>query len=268
MRFKIDHDLHIHTYLSSCSKDPEQNKEFILSYAKKKGFGTVAITDHFWDKDAGEPWGFYCPQDYDHIREILPLPKDPEVRFLFGCEGEINKDMVLGISRDKLDSFDFIVIPTTHMHMKGFTISEEEFLVPEACARLWVERLEALLNMDLPFHKVGIAHLSCALLNKKSKDDYLYTLSLIKSEDMERLFKKAAELGVGIEINLGDMEYSEGHEDRVLRMYKIAKACGCKFYLGSDAHHPSEFGNPEYHFGRAIDYLGLTEEDKIPLLRQ
>ena len=79
---------------------------------------------------------------------------------------------------------------------------------------------------------------------------------------MRRLFTKAAALGVGIEINAGDIGYI-GDEVEYFKMYKIAKECGCKFYLGSDAHHPYELDLDITLFQRAIDYLGLEESDKF-----
>ena len=44
---------------------------------------------------------------------------------------------------------------------------------------------------------------------------------------------------------------------------EIAKECGCKFYLGSDAHHPEKLDLDITMFQRAIDYLGLEEKDKF-----
>ena len=35
MKFQIDHDLHIHTFLSNCSSDPEQTPLRILDYAEE-----------------------------------------------------------------------------------------------------------------------------------------------------------------------------------------------------------------------------------------
>lgn len=49
MRYVVDHDLHIHSRLSSCSRDPEQTCENILEYAKANDFKQVCLTDHFWD---------------------------------------------------------------------------------------------------------------------------------------------------------------------------------------------------------------------------
>ena len=53
---------------------------------------------------------------------------------------------------------------------------------------------------------------------------------------MRRLFAKAAQHGVGIELNSSDMNFLNEEESVVLRPCKIIKRCGCKFYLGSDAH--------------------------------
>ena len=118
--------------------------------------------------------------------------------------------------------------------------------------------------MELPFRKIGLAHLTCGLIAPK-REEYLETLSLIPEKDMIRLFEKAARLGVGIELNLDDMAFSVGEEELVLRPYRIAKKQGCKFYLGSDAHHPKHFEKAVVYFNRAIDLLELTEEDKFLL---
>ena len=41
------------------------------------------------------------------------------------------------------------------------------------------------------------------------------------------------------------------------------KEQGCKFYCGSDAHHPEEFVRVKEVFERAIDLLDLKESDKF-----
>lgn len=262
MKFKVDHDYHIHTYLSSCSRNPEQNPDFLIRYARENGIKTICITDHFWDDAVAGASGWYAAQNLSHIREILPFPTDPEVRIMFGCETELRRDLTLGISPDKFDTFDMIVIPTTHMHMNGFTVSEDGSESAEERAKLWVERLDAVLNMDLPFGKVGIAHLACFLINRKSEEDYLATIRAIPDGEMTRLFTKAAALGVGIELNNGDLKYALKHE-AVMRMFHIAKSCGCKFYLGSDAHNPGEFNGAVLRAERVVNILGLTEDDKF-----
>ena len=50
MRFQLDYDLttiyHIHSQLSLCSKDPEQNLENILRIAKDLGLRPICLADH------------------------------------------------------------------------------------------------------------------------------------------------------------------------------------------------------------------------------
>lgn len=265
MRYKIDHDYHIHSHLSLCSKDAEQTTQRMLQYAKNLGLSKICITDHYWDSSVEGASKWYTPQNFEHISDILPLPKADGINFLFGCETDMDKHKTVGIPLSRFDDFDFVIIPTTHLHMHGFTIEEDDFKKNERIAPLWCDRLDALLDMPLPFHKIGIAHLCAALMNKTSREEYIATLDLIPSDEMERLFSRAAALGVGIELNMGDMSFTDSEADSVLRPFKIAKSCGCKFYLGSDAHHPEDFERAKDVFERAVTMLDLCENDKFIL---
>lgn len=252
MKYIIDNDLHIHSQLSTCSSDPEQTTGRILQYAEENGLKTVCLTDHFWDDLVPGASDWYAPQDFAHICQAKPLPQSDKVRFLFGCEADLDRFLTLGVSKERMDQFDFIIIPTTHMHMKGFTLSEEEAASVASRADAWVRRLDAVLNMDLPFHKVGIAHLTCRLIASPNdgytREDYLKVLQLLPEAELYRLFTKAAQLGVGIELN----DTFDGEDvDIVLRPYRIAKECGCKFYLGSDAHHPAKLNISIERFEKA-----------------
>ena len=263
MKYIFDNDLHIHSEISCCSGDPEQTPERILNYAEKNGLKTVCLTNHFWDENVKSNLNdFYAKQDYAYICTDKPLPQSQGVRFLFGCEAELDSNYNLGVSKERIDLFDFIVIPTTHLHMIGFTVTEEQIKDVSSRADTWVKRFDAVLNMDLPFNKVGIAHLTCGLIAPK-REDTLETLKLIPESEMKRLFTKAAKLRVGIELNFDDMKFKDEEADIILRPYKIAKECGCKFYCGSDAHNPDVFESAKKVFERAIDLLSLTEDDKF-----
>ena len=50
--------------------------------------------------------------------------------------------------------------------------------------------------------------------------------------------------------------------------YRIAKEEGCRFYLGSDAHHPAGLKAAKANFEAIVDLLDLTEDDKIPFLTE
>lgn len=262
MRYSFDHDLHIHSQISSCSNHPEQTNQRILQYAQENGLATICLTDHFWDDAVEGASDWYFPQNYAHISKAKPLPQTEEIKFLFGCETELNKFLTVGISREKLDFFDFIIIPTTHFHMRDYTLFPEEIATPEDRAKAWVKRLDAVLNMDLPFHKIGFAHLTCSLL-APTAEDYHGMLTAIAEAEMERLFTKVAQKGAGVELNADDFKFKYGCPENVLKVYQIAKKCGCKFYMGSDAHTPRELNDAKAVFERTIDLLDLKEEDKF-----
>ena len=265
MKYIIDHDLHIHTNLSPCSRCPEQMPDRIFQYAEESGYNTVCVTDHFWDSDVpGVPYD-YRNLNQELLSTLKPLPQSDKIRFLFGCEAEINPSLTLGISAKNTDLFDFIIIPTTHLHMHGISVNEEDVSTFEGRANQWIKRFELVLDSELPLHKVGIAHLACNLIAPRpyNEEDIVKVLNTVPTSEMERLFERAAKVGLGIEINACDMGFSEKYTDETLRPFRIAKECGCKFYLGSDAHSPGKSDIIRERFQRGIDLLALEETDKF-----
>ena len=261
-----DQDLHIHSQLSSCSSDPEQTPARILQYALNTGLTTICLTDHFWDPAVPGASDWYKVQDLDHIRESLPLPQAETVRFLFGCETDMDKNFTIGVSDKTLEELDFIIIPTTHMHMPGFTIEADVGFDEDGIKRrreLYIKRFEKVLSADLPFYKVGIAHLTCPLACMQPKDGILQLIDGIPDETFRELFTTAAKKGLGIELNFGAFKYSGKEKESEYRPFRIAKECGCKFYFGSDAHHPRDLEPAIRNFQEIINTLGLTEDEKF-----
>lgn len=264
MKYQIDHDLHIHSFLSKCAKNPDQTPQRILDGARQAGLRTICMTNHFWDEKVPGASAWYSEQNYPHICQDLPLPTAEGVSFLFGCETELNGDLTVGLSQGKYDAFDFIIVPTTHFHMSSNLLPEEKDTV-EKRVRAYITRLGALLSTDLPFHKVGLAHPACPLIHKESREGYLDTLAALPENALSSLFAKASRLGMGIELNSADMHYAPEEENVVLRLFRIAKREGCRFYLGSDIHAPTDYAKLLPIWERAIDALGLTEEHKFTL---
>lgn len=264
MKFKIDHDYHIHSYLSKCSSDPLQTTENILKYAEKNGYFDICLTDHFWDEEVKGAYysDFYDGQNFEHLTSALPLPQSKTVKFFFGCETEIDKNMTLGISKERFHKLDFVIIPTTHLNITSFTIDEADDSL-ERRAFLYVKRLNKLLDMDLPFEKIGIAHLTCDLMANKSPDDHIRVLESISDATFKELFEKLAYKNAGFELNFPIFSYKKEDLEKILRPYRIAKKCGCKFYLGSDAHVTRDFDTAYAKFEAMVDALELTEYDKF-----
>lgn len=259
----VDHDLHIHSYLSPCAGEKRytQTLDKILRYAEESAFNTICVTDHFWDETIPGSRGMYEEQTYAHISSALPLPQSENVRFLFGCEAEMDRYNTIALAPEHYDRFDFIIIPTNHLHMSGFTCRGDED-VPER-AKLWCDRLDFVLEQNLPFHKIGIPHLTdTGIMAGKG---YLDVLRYISDEDYIRLFRKAADRGVGIELNFIWLDMPEEEMEIHLRPYRIAKEEGCLFYLGSDAHSPEKFDWMKKNFEKIVDRLGLDESHKFPV---
>ncbi|MBQ7543097.1 MAG: hypothetical protein IJT44_12490 [Clostridia bacterium] len=260
MKFRIDHDYHIHSFLSGCSRDPQQNPERILQYAEENGFRDVCLTDHAWDAAVAGANEVYARQSLSHIRRALPLPQSDTVRFHFGCETDMNKDCVIGMSVQALRTLDFLVVPTTHLHLTGFTIDPQDDAV-ERRAKLYVRRFEALLRADFPQNKVGIAHLTCGHIAPGGRA--LQVIDLVPDDVFRTLFSKTAQKGYGVELNMPAVYASDAELASALRPYRIAKACGCRFYMGSDAHHPDKFSEMPERFRALAELLDLEESDKF-----
>lgn len=257
MKYIIDHDLHIHSNLSHCSKDPLQTPENILQYAIDNHLSHIVLTDHMWDAQIPHTIAPYDTQNYEHVSSALPLPTSDSVTFGFGCEVDMDENLVIGLHENMYDKFDFIIVPTTHMH---YFVDKDASL--EERARLYVKRFEAFLDANLPFYKVGIAHLTCYLIARQKWEDHITVIDMIPDETFRYLFERTSKCGAGVELNMPIFKYNESERQRILRPYRIAKECGCKFYFGSDAHKLTEFETATRTFEYIVDLLQLEEKDK------
>ena len=90
-----------------------------------------------------------------------------------------------------------------------------------------------------------------------------------KNVDLADKLFNAAEKSVAVEINLSGLRWKSEENieaSPLMRMFRIAKACGCKFTFGSDSHNKG--GHEGYtRAGEYIAYLlGLCEDDVISLI--
>ncbi len=260
MNFVYDHDLHIHSRLSPCSGDENQTCGRILGYALQNGLKTVAVTDHFWDSAVPGASGWYKPLDYAQLSKSLPLPEDNSVRFLFGCETDMDMAGNIGLEKDNFSLFDFVIVSTTHFHMEGFTVPAG--MTENERKEGYVRRFHQLLGSDIPFHKVGLAHLTCNLIDNSTRDAHIRIVDMVSDNEFYEVFKGVAEKGLGVELNFYVDKYSEDELKRILRPYHIAKECGCKFYLGSDSHHNTNLLNAPKKLQSTLDVFHLEEIDK------
>lgn len=100
MRFTYDHDLHIHSSVSPCGGDPCQTPERILQYAADNGLKTICLTDHYWDETVPAPYGTGAGVSTAALKSVLPLPQKEGIRFLFGAETDMDRDLTVGVGPD------------------------------------------------------------------------------------------------------------------------------------------------------------------------
>lgn len=253
MRFVPDHDLHIHTQLSPCSRDARQTPEAILSYGITAGMKLLNLADHCWP---------------DTRAAVLPKPENlPEGKHCFLLHGaEVDMDMNDNLSAtiEEIEALDFAVIAFSHLHLKNYCVPKDFPEDAETHKKRFLERVHHLLSLDLPFHKTGLAHFTCELLC--TAEPYR-CLDLISDAELIDIFTKVRDRGMGVELNMNPLRYQGAVLDTMLRPFRIAKNLGCKFYMASDAHHPDDFsGVLTRRMNPLIDLLELEESDKLPFI--
>ncbi len=261
MRYTADHDYHLHSTVSLCCHDATQTPQAIFDYARRNGFTSVCLTNHFWDEKVESEADWCDEHDFAHVSSVLPLPQGESTRFLFGAETDMDFNNIVGVSRERIDLFDFIIVSTTHLHLDGNTV-RRKIETPEEAAFHWVDKFENLLKKDLPWHKIGIAHLTSGHI---MKGRLLEVLPLLTYETLRNVFSECARKGIGIELNIKTIGMSDKESEILLRPYFVAKECGCKFYLGSDSHKASALTGTKENFNHVIETLNLHESDKFRL---
>lgn len=262
MKYRVDHDYHIHSFLSPCSRDERQTPERILQYAVDNGFREICLTNHFWDENVCGTYGAPADQTYGYLSRALPLPEREGVTFRFGCETDMDKNFVLGISGESMKKMEFVIISTTHLQLTGKTIEPGATL--DERAELYIKRIERVMEHPFDFTGVGIAHPASCHASPGVPFNELF--DKIGEENVRRVFRIIANSGAGVEINAVDFDFSRksaAHVQSIINLYAILRECGCRFYFGSDAHHPEALYSAPKIFENAVNELGLTEDDRF-----
>ena len=259
--FSIHHDLHLHSTLSSCCHDPAMTPEAIADWAAHQGYDAICLTNHLWDRSVPGASAWYAPQDIRHSEKALPLPQREGLHFYFGCEAEYCGGKKLSLQPLHFGRFDFVAIATNHMHMKGLTRPEGVDTALQM-AELFTSRLEQLLELELPWRKVGIAHLNIHhLFREGSAAD---VLRLLDGKRWQAIFHSIAAKGAGVELNAAAFASAGADMDVHIDFFRLAREAGCRFYCASDAHKLEALDISSLQ--SVVDALGLTAEDRYVIL--
>lgn len=276
---KITHDFHIHTALSLCA-NKSATVEAYAATAKKLGLKKMGFSDHFWDDtyenayaffekqvSQHDPARFYIPQNFEHLALIKPeLEKVDfgETQIFFGCETDYDPvNRRPAISVETAEKFDFILMPNSHTHMMMPLPLYHPY---EKHIEYMTQIYEDTLNSDVAGYITAMAHpfeAVCCLY------DYNILVNMIPDDDLKRLFDKTANKGIAVEINVSSMgeKTAEQIENCAqMRLFRLARECGCKFIFGSDSHRDT--GHATYSNATLVaELLDLKEDDIAEIAR-
>ena len=208
-------DVHMHTTATDGSATIE---EMALA-ATEQGYGYVAITDH--SKALAMARGLDEARLREHAKAIRAVDDklSGRIRVFSGIEVDIMKDGSLDLADDALVELD-VVVASVHSH---FHLSREE--MTERLLRAIASGL-----VDIIGHPTG------RLLSRR--DPYPF--------DMEKILKSAREHGVAMELSAAPerLDLSDVH-------CRMARDCGVKIVINTDAHAPEHLSNMRYGVGNA-----------------
>lgn len=263
---KIKHDFHIHTSLSLCANETATLDNYIEN-AKMLGLEKIGIANHFWDEKIPDCFDFYRVQNYERVEKIKPeieAKKTDGLKIYFGCETEYDSHRGdVAICEETAEKFDFILVPNSHTHI---TMPQDLYEPYEKHVEFMIKAYEDIINSKVSKYITAIAHPFEAVCCPYDKE---ILINMISDDTFKRLFDKTAEKGIAFEINVSSMKnrtIEEIESCAMIRMFNLAKECGCKFIFGSDAHTNSvhsRYSNAQY----TAELIGLKETDILEIAR-
>ena len=269
----IDHDFHIHTTLSLCAHDETATVENYVRRAKRMGLRKLGFSNHMWDSAVScAPNDFYKVQDCAHVaqlrREIDRYNAEDDVDLYFGCEVEYDparRDIAL--TERAAQAFDYILVPNSHTHMM---MPKESYEPKSRHAQFMFDAFVDIATSPLAKYVTAMAHPFSAVA---CPYDQRLLYPLISDEQYREAFSLARESDIAIELNLScytGFGIREIVQDPSIRMFRIAKECGCKFLFGSDAHSAAACASlDDWWIGYVLaELLELKEADIAEIARR
>ena len=266
---EIKHDFHIHTDLSICANETATLDNY-LAIAKDLGLEKIGIANHFWDSRIDGNIDFYKTQDFEHISKLKPeidKANSDELKVYFGGEAEYDfKHHDVSVTEEVAEQLDFLLVPNSHTHL---TMPSEYYNPYEKHIEYMIQAYGDIINSKVSKFITAVAHPFCAVCCPYDRE---ILINMISDDTFKRLFDKTANKGIAFELNVDYMakfkkSYEEIAEAAHIRMFRLAKECGCKFIFGSDAHSTTEHKTYEQLTKTFADLLELKETDLAEIAR-
>lgn len=266
---QITHDFHIHTKLSRCADQNVTVRDYLKAY-RETPIRRLGFTDHLWDSGIPGATNWYKPQNVPHVEEIkadiaaLTAEERDGFEILYGCETEYDyAGHGVALTEAAAETFDFIIVPNSHTHI---TMPKEFYQPPEKHKEYMIEAYKDIIRSPIRRYITSIAHpfdpVNCPYPRRLVYD-------LITNDEFRRLFDETAEAGIAVEINLSavrDPSLMLGEDCSMMRMFCLAKECGCRFTFGTDAHKTGDLQVLE-NAAFMVEQLGLTEDDLCDIVK-
>ena len=269
---KFPHDMHIHTFWSGDASKKGTVENYVAA-GKERGLKKMGFAEHFWDDRVEGAFPFYVPQTFAKVsqtREDIEAMGDCGVELCFGCEVEYDPThKAPALTAEVAEQFDFVIVPNSHSHE---TMPKEYYADKAKHKDFILEAFNNIINCDVSRYVCGIAHPFSLVRCEYPCDDLI---ELISDDEFKDLFARTAEKGIALEFNIGSfmgglhrlgLEIDRAGDCQLMRMFRIAKAEGCKFFFGTDAHGVGHLEGLDC-MDPLADCLGLTDDDIAPFAR-
>ena len=258
----ITEDIHIHTSVSNCAKRDATIEKYIERAAGGQ-LTTLGFSDHLWDSAVSGVSKWYSNQNVEHVMQtkdaIMNCAQNHGIKLLFGCETEFTYEGKLCLAEESFDLFDYVLVPHSHTHM-ACVMPREYAEDNKLHAKFLMDSFMAAVEHPLSNRFTAIVH---PFVPGTKYDVYNEIQSLIPNSYFYEAFNAAREKGIAIEMNGSTLIYMPDEQIpdcEYVRIYSIAKECGCKFTYGSDSH---DFrGERKLHVvERFLDLCKITDAD-------
>jgi len=262
----ILHDLHVHTYLSDCCPDKAHHRPAaILAEAERLGRRLVGFSDHVWVNPRLAPSAWYRPQNESQIVRLREDLKSvtTSVRVLIGCEADTVAPGCFGMTPEFAATLDYVNLSCSHFHLTGF-VAQPAGDSPRAVGVHALEFFRSAAGS-------GLAHtIVHPLLPFGYFEQYDAAIASLSDAELIDAFGVAATNGVAIEITPAFLPSPEGPKWSVetpQRVLSLARAAGCRFTFGSDAHTLDGLSRLEAVIV-LVEGAGILEGDLAPRVRE
>ncbi len=258
-----NYDIHVHTHLSSCASKEAFISDYVKA-AKEIGLDTVGFADHAWDENINGSSDWYKPQGYKRLlsrKDELKGIETDGIEVLLGAEGEY-ASFLLGLGDEGASFVDYVLIPHSHTHMKGFVLPQDCIGNPEKHAKYLVDSFLSLCKHEKRNLFFGIVHPMYPIGESHEYVEKVY--SFISNSALDECAVAAKESKIALEANLSTLKEipPESAEDHCYRrFFDACKRAGCEFFIGSDAHSIDVFRRNHSDKDRLINTAGLAEID-------